>query len=249
MSKKPQKPYYVKRKPFFRMVKHILRQIKPRVTVIDQNAGQGPLEPGIFLSNHSAATGPLMIELYMPYDHHPWGAHQMNGRIRSRFNYLYRVFYRQKKHMKKVPAFLLASVACLFSKMLYRGMGLISTYPDIRLKETMDKSIAYIEKGTSVVIYPENSARGYHEIIGQFLGGFTQLAKMYYQKHGRDLPVYSMYFHQPTSTMVISTPENAGAMLRSGMTVEQVCAYFCKKTNDLHDEYIEPIKAQQKAIG
>ena len=167
----PKPKYPNRRRPFFTLLKGFLRLIKPKTEVIDMTEGQG--EPGIFLCNHSATTGPLMEELYLPYAHHPWGAHQMNGTIGERFDYLYHVFFMQKKHMKKVPAFLLASVVCVVSKAFYRGMGLISTYPDMRLTRTLEESISSLEKNVSVVIYPEDSSEGYKKKIETFFGGFV----------------------------------------------------------------------------
>lgn len=241
----PKPKYPNRRRPFFTLLKGFLRLIKPKTEVIDMTEGQG--EPGIFLCNHSATTGPLMVELYLPYAHHPWGAYQMNGTIGERFNYLYHVFFMQKKHMKKVPAFLLASVVCVVSKAFYRGMGLISTYPDMRLTRTLEESISSLEKNVSVVIYPEDSSEGYKKKIETFFGGFVVLSQLYYARHGVDLPIYSMYFSLEDRKMVISRPEYLQPMLAAGMTKEQICDHFRDKTNALYDTVICPAPSAVEA--
>lgn len=239
MSKKdtatqPQFPN--KRKPFFTCIKAFLRLIRPKTEVLDLNEGKAT--PGIFLSNHSATSGPLMVELYLPYLYHPWGTYQMNGNIKERFQYLYHIFFRQKKHMKKVPAFVLACLLCTVSKAFYRGMGLISTYPDMRLTQTVEQSISFLADNVSIVIYPEDSSEGYKEKIETFFGGFLLLSQMYYARYGVDLPIYSMYYSNDRHKMVISQPEYVRDLLANGMTKEQICDYFRDKTNALFDTYI-----------
>ncbi|MBP5209438.1 MAG: hypothetical protein J6125_01115 [Clostridia bacterium] len=201
---KPTPAHPNKRKPFFTFIRRILRAIKPKCRLTDLTQGQGT--PGIFLSNHSAATGPLMVELNLPYAHHPWGAYQMNGSIRERFRYLYHIFFRQKKKMKKVPAFLLSCLSSCLSKGIYKGMGLISSYPDLRLLRTLEASIKCLDKNESIVIYPEDSSDGYKEQIERFHGGFCLLSSLYYARRGVDLPVYSMYYSERHHRMVISRP-------------------------------------------
>ncbi|MBO5789329.1 MAG: hypothetical protein J6R42_05230 [Clostridia bacterium] len=223
--------YPNKRKPFFTGLKAVLKCIRPKLTLLDRNEGQA--EPGIFISNHCGTAGPFMVECYLPYSHHPWGAYQMNGDIKSRFNYLYRVLYMQKLHMKKVPSFLLASIVCVVSKAYYKGMGLISSYPDIRLVRTIKQSIACLEKNTSIVIYPENSNEGYHDQLNEIFGGFCLLSKAYYTKHHVDLPIYPIYYNKFTSRMVVDKPLYLQPLMQKGMTTGEICEFYRDHINGL----------------
>lgn len=109
---KKKTPYAVpqKRKPFFRGFKQFLKIFirKPKFICL----GGMPEEKAIIVSNHSAASGPLTIELYYPRFFIPWGTFEMCRNYRGRFQYLYRVYYRQKK---KYPAF--------FAYVFGRGRG------------------------------------------------------------------------------------------------------------------------------
>ena len=227
----PTPKYPNKRKPFFTALKAVLKLLKPKLHLIDHNDGKA--EPGIFVSNHCGTSGPFMVESYLPYSHHPWGAYQMNGNIVSRFKYLYHVLYRQKLHMRRIPSLLLALIACPLSKGYYKGMGLISTYPDIRLKKTMRRSMEFLHDNVSIVIYPENSDEGYKEVLTELHGGFAMLSRAYERKYHVDVPVYPMYFNKQTSTMVVDTPIYIGDLRKQGMSQADICEYFKNRINDL----------------
>ena len=220
-----------KRKPFFTALKAVLKKLKPKLRLIDRNNGQA--KPGIFISNHCGTSAPFMIESYLPYSHHPWGAYQMNGNIVSRFKYLYHVLYRQKLHMARVPAFLLALIVCPVSKGYYKGMGLISSYPDLRLKKTMRRSVEYLHDNVSIVIYPENSEEGYKDELTGLHGGFAMLSRVYERKYHVDVPVYPVYFNKQTSTMIVDTPTYIGDLRKQGMSQADICEFFKNRINNL----------------
>ena len=98
-----------KRKPFFRGFKQFLKIFirKPKFICL----GGMPEEKAIIVSNHSAASGPLTIELYYPRFFIPWGTFEMCRNYRGRFQYLYRVYYRQKKKYPAFFAYVFAAVA------------------------------------------------------------------------------------------------------------------------------------------
>lgn len=224
------------RKPFFTGLKRVLMRFKPKLRLIDRNEGRA--EPGIFISNHCGTTGPFMMECYLPYHHHPWGAYQMNGSIKDRFNYLYHVLYQQKLHMKKVSSFLLASIVCVVSKAYYSGMGLISSYPDIRLTRTIRESIDYLKQNVSIVIYPENSEKGYMTELSEVYGGFAMLAKTYFRRYKKDLPIYAVYFNPETACMVVDKPTYLQSLTAKGMSDIDICSYFKDRINCLRSSTV-----------
>ena len=123
---------------------------KPKI----YNLNDEELEKGIIASNHSAASGPLTLSLYFPVFFVPWGTHEMTENYKNRWNYLYHIFYTQKLGYGKFKSFILATLFGVISKMLYNGMQLIPTYSDINLKHTINLSIAHLEKGNSILIFP-----------------------------------------------------------------------------------------------
>jgi len=59
---------------------------------------------------------------------------------------------------------------------------------------TYKHSIECIEAGTPILVFPEYSDEGYKDMIEKFWPGFIYVLKLYYKKHGVDLPVYALRY-------------------------------------------------------
>lgn len=70
----------------------------------------------------------------------------MTEKYTVRWKYLYHVFYTQKLGYNKFSAFILATLFGVISKMLYNGMQLISTYPNVKFRNTINVSIEHLKK-------------------------------------------------------------------------------------------------------
>lgn|SRR5690625_912523 len=187
----------------------------------------------IFISNHSAASGPLTISLFFPVFFLPWGTYEMTENYFRRWSYLYHIFYRKKIGYNKVLSLILATLFAIISKRLYKGMQLIPTYPDIRLRRTINNSIKVLEKDLSVLIFPEDSNSGYHEVLLKYNTGFVYLANSYYKKHKVDIPIYPMYFHKKSNSIIIGKKEFIKPLKDSGLNKEDIANYFKDITNNL----------------
>ncbi len=235
---KKKTPYAVpqKRKPFFRGFKQFLKIFirKPKFICL----GGMPEEKAIIVSNHSAASGPLTIELYYPRFFIPWGTFEMCRNYRGRFQYLYRVYYRQKKKYPAFFAYVFAAVAAAVTRGVYKGMQLLPTYPDARLIGTIRKSIEILDDGKSILIFPEDSSDGYKEFLTEYYPGFVFVAKTYRRLRGEDLPVYNCYFHKKKKLFIVDRLVRIGALLDKGMTEREIAALFRDRVNALAHEYL-----------
>lgn len=146
---------------------------------------------------------------------------------------MYHIFYRKKIGYNKVISFILATLFAIISKRLYRGMQLIPTYPDIRLRNTVNYSINALEKNLSVFIFPEDSNTGYHEVLLKYNIGFVYLANSYYKKHNKDIPIYPMYFHKKSNSIIIGKKEFIKPLKEKGYNKEMIANYFKEITNEL----------------
>lgn len=229
----------IKTKPgwFFNIVKSFFRLIKREPKIFNKN--KGPLEQSILLSNHSAASGPLTLSLYLPIFFAPWGTYQMTENYIQRWKYLYHVFYQQKIGYNKFISFVLASGFALISKMLYNGIQLIPTYPDLRFKRTLDISLEHLAKGNSILIFPEDSDTGYHEKLLKYNNGFACLSEKHFKETGINLPIYPIYYHQSKSAMIIGEKVDITKLRAKGMNRTQIAAYFKDLTNELAEELFE----------
>lgn len=227
-----------KRRWLFSFLKKIVRPLKKKVTVINLN--KEIEDKAIYISNHSAASGPFSIELFFPKHFIPWGTHEMTENYKARWNYLYHIFYKQKLGYNKFKSFILATLFAVISRMLYKGMGLIPTYRDSRLFKTFKMSIKNLNNGVGILIFPENSDFGYKEVLEYYNAGFVTLSKMYYKKTKIDLPVYNIYYSKKYCKMVIDKPIYINKLFKKGLDERQIAEYFMKKTNRLYLKYIKP---------
>ncbi|MDD4003445.1 MAG: hypothetical protein PHE12_04535 [Clostridia bacterium] len=192
----------------------------------------------IYVSNHSGASGPITLSIFFPKFFAPWGTHEMCGKYKERWKYMYHTFYLQKKGYSKLKAFIAATVVSLFSKYLYNAMGLIPTYTDARLKNTIDSSIKVIDDGKAVLIFPENSQQGYKEVLEEYFGGFAFLSNLYYKKRKIDLPVYNIYYSSKTDTIVIDKPQYIQKFISNGYTLPQIANIFKDRANVLKNQAV-----------
>ena len=64
-------------------------------------------------------------------------------------------------------------IASPLTNLFYKGLNLISTYPDGRFRNTIKESLTAINNGENVVIFPEKSTNGYQANLEGFYGGFV----------------------------------------------------------------------------
>lgn len=232
MSKKKEFKVFKKKQPFFNFIKIFLRMYyrRPRVVVIPDKVE----EKAIFVSNHCSKQGPMILEVYLPYFHAKWGAHEMLGNYKTRFHYLRDVYYIQKKKAGKFSSTLKAGFEAFFSIYFYKGMKIIGTYQSAQLLTTINNSIKVIENNIPVMIFPENSNDGYEDVIGEFFSGFVLLAERYYKKNQVDLPIYPMYFHEKKRLVVMGEPCYVQEYKKQGLDKDQISDEFRKKVNDLY---------------
>lgn len=192
----------------------------------------------IYLSNHAGANGPMTYEMVFPVTVTPWGAHEMCEGIKSRWNYLYHVFYRQKLHWEKFKAFVVATLFCPISLLLYKGVGLIPAHQDTRFFVSLKKSCQILDKDSAILIFPEDSSDGYKNPPKVLLNGFVALAKVYHKRKGESVPVYSCYFGAKEHKLVISNPLDVIEMLNSGLSEAEIARKFADITKELYYSYI-----------
>ncbi len=101
----------------------------------------------------------------------------MCGNIRSQWKYLSTIYYHNKKHLPKWLAKIVATIVLPFVRGFYRGVNIIATYPDARLRRTMTESFKELDNNTNIMIFPENSSDGYHQILTEYFTDFLVLAR------------------------------------------------------------------------
>lgn len=225
--------------PIFERIKSLFRLIRKRPDIIDLNAGRETT--GIYVANHSAAGGPFTYELFFPFRFVPWGAHEMCGNYRKRWRYLYDVFYQQKLGWGKLRAFLVATPFALISRLVYNGAELIPTYHDLRLIRTIRQSLDVLRAGRNILIFPEVSDDGYHDILRDINGGFVLLARRYRAATGSDVPIYPVCYSASRNRIVIDRPRYISDIIAElgGGSNRELALLFMERINQLRAEYMD----------
>ena len=217
-------------KPWFRFMKSLTlkRYKKPKFVYLGEEIGTG----GIILSNHEGTDSPMSLELYLDKPIRMWGAHEMNSGVVKMYKYQSRVYYHEKKHWNLHLARLFCLIASPITNLFYKGLNLISTYRDTRFRRTLRESISALQEGYNIVIFPEESAKGYLEELEGFFAGFVLLAEACKRK-GMDLPIYVTYFRKKDLTYIIDKPVLYSELCKDGATKEEISRRLVERCNEL----------------
>ena len=218
------------RPKWFSVVKFLLKIIikKPEYIYLGNQVENG----SIILSNHVGAFGPLKNELYFDRPFRFWGTYEMNSNIVEVYKYLSNIYFPEKKHWNIFLSKMFCIIAAPVLWVFYRGINLISTYPDYRLKNTIKTSIETIENGTSLIIFPEDSTTGYHDEISKFYAGFALLCQKCYQK-GLDLNIHVAYLKKKENKYIIDKSVKYSELLNTGLNKEEIANILCQRVNQL----------------
>lgn len=221
-----------KKQRLFGPVKKILRLFYKKIKVV--TLGPKLDENCLLLANHANKKGPLVYELFLPIHCVKWGAHEMLETYKKRWRYLRDVLYMQKNGVKKFKATIKATFEATFSKFFYRGIKVLPTYRDARVRRTFDKSVDVLNDGSAVMIYPENSDKGYFDVLTEFYSGFTFIAEKYYKVNGVDVPIRPVYYHKKKRIIVVGTPSFYTEMKNKGMKRDEMGEFMKNQVNDLY---------------
>ena len=226
-----------KRQPIFRVFKWISSPFF-RVKNV-QFLGEKFPEKCMIVSNHNNKKGPMVFEHSLPIKHATWGAYQMLGNYKMRFKYLRDVLYIQKNGMKKGKATFKAMFEAFFSYWIYKGMKIIPSFPDSRLRRTLQYSMQCLDNGISVSMSPEDSNKGYFDEMTHFIPGFVMLAEQYYKKTGVDLPIFPAYYGRKKKKIVVGNPLYVQDLVKQGLNREEIAEKFRLEVNQLYYDHFK----------
>ena len=219
-----------KRVWWFKILKQIMkiRYKKPAFIYLGEKFGNG----AIILSNHEGTDAPMSLEIYNNSPTRMWGAHEMNSGLVKLYKYQTRIYYHEKKHWNLHLARLFCLLASPLTYIFYKGLNLISTYKDARFSKTIRESIEAIKKGENIVIYPENSEKGYLAQLEGFFAGFVVLADTC-KKKGIDVPIYVTYFRKSDKVYIIDKPVLYSELSSNGEKKNEIADKLRLRCNEL----------------
>ena len=187
---------------FYKILKFFVLLLYPKIRVT--GAENLPEGPALVVGNHSQLHGPIAGELYFPGDHWIWCAGQMMH-WKEVHAYAFEDFWSFKPWFSrwyyKLCSYLITPLAvCIFN-----NAHTIPVYHDARLLSTFRLTLARLEEGAKVIIFPEHNVK-HNNIVYEFQDKFVDTARMYYKKTGQALPFVPLYLAPKLKTMVIGEP-------------------------------------------
>ncbi len=216
MEKKQQKPW------LFRFIKYLVRLFYPKTEVVGiENL---PDEPVVIVGNHTQLHGPIACELYFPDNCYTWCAGQMM-KLKEVPKYAYTDFWSQKPKYQR-PLFKIVSyIIAPLSVLIFNNARTIAVYKDNRILSTFRDTIAKLQNGNSVVIFPEHDKK-YNNIIYDFQEGFIDVARLYYKRTGKELSFVPLYIAPKLKKMYLGKPIKFSADAPIAEERRRICDYL-----------------------
>lgn len=186
----------------FRVIKWLVWLFYPKIKV--EGTENLPPEPALIVGNHCQMNGPIACELYTPGDHAIWCAHQMME-WREVHGYAFQDFWSQKPAAVRWFYKLLSYAITPLSVCVFNNANTIPVYRDMRLTATFKGTIAALDRGANVVIFPEHDEPGNH-IVNGFQDKFIDVARLYHKRTGKEVCFVPLYIAPRLKKMVLGEP-------------------------------------------
>lgn len=188
--------------PAYRVIKWIIKTCYPKMEVV--GAENLPDEPAIIVGNHTQMNGPIACELYTPGKHYIWCAGQMMH-LKEVPAYAYQDFWSQKSEYTRWFYKLLSYIIAPLSVCVFNNANTIGVYHDTRIVGTFKNTVARLQEGANVVIFPEHDVK-YNHILYEFQDRFIDIAKLYFKRTGKELAFVPLYIAPDLKKMYLGKP-------------------------------------------
>lgn len=186
----------------YRVIRWLVWLFYPKMKV--EGTENLPEESCIIVGNHAQMHGPITAELYIPGAHDTWCAAQMME-LKEVPAYAFADFWSSKPKVIRWFYRGLSYVIAPLSVCVFNNARTIPVYRDTRIVKTFKLTLAALEQGRSVVIFPEHNVPHNH-ILYDFQDRFIDIAKQYYKRTGKQLSFLPLYNAPGLKTMYLGRP-------------------------------------------
>ncbi len=231
MSKKMKKLKPKKDSLLFKLYKAFIKLFKKKVKYY--YLGDKFDKSSLILSNHESTKGPLAWEFYCDKKVRFLGNEEMNSGLLRMYKYQTRVYYHEKKHWDLFLARLFCLLATPLTWLFYSGLHLISIRDGAALRRTINAAyISLNDFKENLVIFPEDSTKGYLEELEGFKHGFLLICEYAYKK-GLDLDVVVAYYQRKNNLCVVDSPIKYSTLLSKYQTRDKIAEALKDRCNEL----------------
>ena len=175
--------------PLYRVYRFLVWLIFPKMKLFGtENLPEGE---SVVVGNHSHTFGPVVGQIYMPGKHNVWCIGQMMN-MKEVPAYAYEDFWSGKPKAVQWIFRILSYIIAPIASCIFNNADCIPVYHDARLMTTFKETMACLEDGSRVVIFPE-CYDPHNHIVHEFQNHFVDTARLYYRKTKKRLPFVPMY--------------------------------------------------------
>ncbi len=213
-------------KLYFGFVRVLAKIIFPRRKMVWQEGVETSSEPAIFVSNHSGIAGPVAVELYFKLPKRIWLTSAMVNKENG-VNYFFHdmMLGRSAKNKKKTRRSAKLVMNLISPLLINNDRFLLVNKATMSLKDTFANSLATLDSGKNLVIFPEKHLR-YGKYINTFHRGFVDIARLYAKRTGKALKIYPMYIGGDTHSINIGEPIVYDVANDRHSEADRVCEYL-----------------------
>lgn len=206
----------------YRFVRFWVKLIFPKYTV--EGLENLPQEPCIVAANHSQTHGPLSCEFYFPDDKGIWAAGEM-FHAKQVPAYAFKDFWSDQPKWThwffKILSYLIAPLSVL----VFNYSHTIPVYRGQKIMNTMKTTVARMEEGAHIVIFPEHD-EPYNHILQGFQEGFVDVARLYTRRTGKGVSFVPMYVCPAHRKLYILKPIAFDPTAPIQEERKRICAYL-----------------------
>lgn len=186
---------------YYKTIRGLLWLVFPRAKTVYE---EQPDEPAVFVGNHSAVRGPVMMTLDFKRKHQTWTVHcAMDGEATDNYAF-HDIFFGNTRRGKGFWRMMSKIVAKALPPLLIYS-DTIPVYHDKRILKTFKQSVKALTEGDDLVIFAESPKR-YSEYICNLQEGFIDLARLYYRKSKKALKFYPFYVEKKNAVISVGKP-------------------------------------------
>ena len=186
----------------YRIIYRLVWLFSPKYRI--QVAEHLPEGPCVIVGNHCQMYGPIAAEIYTPGAHQVWCIGEMMhaGEVAD---YAYRDFWSNKPRALRPFFRLLSHLIVPLAVLIFNNAHTIPVYHDGRVMTTFRQSVARLQEGSRIVIFPECYTE-HNNIVHDFQDKFVDVARLYYKRTGQALAFVPMYLAPRLKTIYYGEP-------------------------------------------
>ena len=203
----------------YKIIRWFVWLFSPKFKIV--GAENLPQESCVIVGNHSQMYGPIAGEIFFPGRHSIWCAGQMMHREEVAA-YAFEDFWSFKPKRTHWFFRILSRLIVPISLLIFNNADTIPVYHDTRLLSTFRLSIAALQAGKNIIIFPERNQR-YNNILYAFQDKFVDLARFYHKKTGKALDFVPLYIAPRLKTLFIGEPVRFDPTVPIEAERERIC--------------------------